>query len=415
VALTACSSSTTSSKSTTPGAADRGSITLATGKDTTGTLQKQLDAWNNAHSSEKVTLVELPASADQQRQQLIQNAQTKSDAYTVVGLDVVWTAEFAAHQWVTEIPSSLVPTDSMLPAPVATGKYFDKQYAVPFQTNAGLLFYRKDLLEAAGVAAPKTWDDMRTACEKVAKLPQGAGVDCYAGQFDKYEGLTVNFAEAVQSSGGAVIGGDGKPALNTPAARKGLQTLVDAFKSGMIAKAASTYKEEDGRKQFQDGKLLFHRQWPYQWDLANKTDGSSKVAGKYAVTALPGIDGSGSSTLGGLNLAISAYGKHKTTAADLIKFLTSQENERQNLEASSAAPVYGSLYTDPALQAKFPYLPTLKASLDTAVPRPKVVSYGDATAAIQDAVAAAIAGTSSVDDTLAAAQTKLTALTNAKK
>lgn len=255
---------------------------------------------------------------------------------------------------------------------------------------------------------------MRTACARIAELPQGAGVDCYAGQLDKYEGLTVNFSEAVQSAGGTVIGADGKPTLDTPAARKGLQTLVDAVRSGMIPKAATTYQEEDGRKRFQDGKLVFHRQWPYQWELANKTDGSSKVAGKFAVTTLPAIDGVGSSTLGGLNLAISSFGKHKASAADFIKFLTSEENERQSLAAASTAPVYGDLYEDPALQAKFGYLKTLKASLDTAVPRPKMVDYGDATAAVQDDVAAALSGAETVDAALADLQTKLTALAEAK-
>ncbi|MFG2041666.1 ABC transporter substrate-binding protein [Dactylosporangium sp. NPDC048998] len=411
--LAACSPSASSNDAGAAG--DRGPITLATGKDTTGTLQKQLDAWNGAHPDEKVTLIELPTSADQQRQQLVQNAQTKSDAYTVEGLDVVWTAEFAAHRWIDEIPASSVPTSSMIASTVATGQYFGKQYAIPYQTNAGVLFYRKDLLDAIGAGAPKTWSDMQADCAKIAKLPQGAGVDCYAGQFDKYEGLTVNFCEAVQSAGGSVIGPDGKPTLNTPAAKTGLQTLLDAFNSGMISKTATTYKEEDGRKQFQDGNLVFHRQWPYQWDLANKTDGSSKVAGKFAVTALPGIGTStGSSTLGGLNLAISAYGKHKATAADFIKFLTGGDNERQALEDNSTAPVYPDLYTDPALQAKFPYLATLKAGLDTAVPRPKVANYGDATSLIQNDVAAAISGSMSVDAALADLQSKLTALVNAQ-
>src|SRR6476660_4322231 len=340
-----------------------GPITLATGKDTTGTLQAQLDAWNKDHPSEKVTLNELPESADQQRQQFIQNAQTKSDAYTVLNMDVVWTAEFAANQWIDELPADKFDLNKMIPAVVETGKYFKKQYAIPYNTNAGLLFYRKDLLDKVGAQAPKTWDEMKATCDKVKALPEGKDLSCYAGQYDKYEGLTVNFSEAVQSAGGKVVDDAGKPTVNSPEAKKGLQTLVDAFGNGTISQEAVTYKEEEGRRAFQAGKVLFHRNWPYVWTLGNKTDGSSQVAGKFAVGQLPGIAGPGRSTLGGANLAISKFGKNKATAVDFIKFLTNEANAKQNLQSNSLAPVFPDLYTDASMTEKFPYLPALKESL----------------------------------------------------
>src|SRR5699024_7772875 len=82
------------------------------------------------------------------------NAQAKSDAYTVLGLDVVWTAEFAANQWVVALPEDKFPLDDLIPATVVTGTYFDKLYGVPFTTNAELLFSRTDLLEQAGLDGP---------------------------------------------------------------------------------------------------------------------------------------------------------------------------------------------------------------------------------------------------------------------
>jgi trehalose/maltose transport system substrate-binding protein len=386
----------------------RGPIKLATGKDTTGTLAGQLSKWNSMHPNEKVDLVELPESADQQRQQFIQNAQTKSDAYTVLNMDVVWTAEFAANQWIDELPADQFPLNEMLPSVVETGKYFNRLYAVPYNTNAGLLFYRKDLLDKAGItAAPKTWDEMKAACTKVKALPEAASIGCYAGQFDKYEGLTVNFSEAVDSAGGQVVGSDGKASVNSAEAKKGLQFLVDGFGNGVIPNEAITYKEEDGRRAFQAGKLLFHRQWPYQWVLANKTDGSSQVAGKFAVAPLPGASGPGKSSLGGANLAISKYGKNKATALDFVKWFSNAENARQNLEANSLAPVYTSLYADTALQQKFPYLAALKESLANAVARPRVVHYGDATTAIQENAYAALTKKKTVDQALADMQKNL--------
>jgi multiple sugar transport system substrate-binding protein len=408
--LVGCSSGSSGSKASGGSASgDRGPITLAMGKDTTGTVQKQLDRWNKLHPDQKVTLDELPENADQQRQQFIQNAQTKSDAYSVLNLDVVWTAEFAANQWIDALPANKFPLDQMLPAVVKTGQYFGKQYAIPYNTNAGLLFYRKDLLDKIHAQPPKTWSDMKQDCAKVSKLPEGKNVDCYAGQFDKYEGLTVNFSEAVDSSGGSVLDDKGKATVDTPAAKKGLQFLADSFKDGTIPKKAITYEEEDGRRAFQSGNLLFHRQWPYIWALANAKDGSSKIAGKFAVAPLPGLTGPGRSSLGGLNLAISKFAKHKATAMDFIKFFSNAENAKANLQLNSSAPPYSALYDDPALQKKFPYLATLKQSLATAVPRPQVVHYGDATAAIQESAAAALSGSKSVDQALADMQKNLSA------
>ncbi|WP_309504967.1 ABC transporter substrate-binding protein [Streptomyces sp. KM273126] len=388
---------------------DRGPITLASGKDTTGTLQAQLDRWNKQHPDEKVTLVELPESADQQRQQFIQNAQTKSDAYSVLNLDPIWVAEFAANQWIDELPATEFPLDKMIPAVVKTGNYFGKQYAVPFNTNAGLLFYRSDLLDKTGAKPPTTWAEMKEACAKVQKLPEGKDIGCYAGQLDKYEGLTVNFSEAVASAGGEVVDAKGKATVDTKAAKKGLQFLVDGFKDGTIPKQAATYQEEDGRRAFQAGKLLFHRQWPYQWALAGAKDGSSEVAGKFGVAPLPGLTGPGKSSLGGLDLAISKFAKNKATALDFIKFFSNEANARTNLKVNSAAPPYADLYDDPALRKQFPYLATLKESLATATPRPVVVRYGDATAAIQESAAAAMSGSQPVDAALADMQKNLSA------
>ncbi len=390
----------------------RGPITFATGKDTSGNMQKLVDKWNTDHPDEKVTITELPESADDQRQQMVQNAQVKSDAYTVLNLDVVWTAEFAANRWVVELPKDQFDLDNFLKPAVNTATYVDKLYAVPVYSDGGLLYYRKDLLTKAGVTeAPKTWTEMSDACKKVQALPEGKGVGCYAGQFDKYEGLTCNFSEAVQSAGGEVVGEDGKPNVNTQEAKDGLNFLVDGVKSGEIPQAAVTYQEEPGRRAFQDGKLIFHRQWPYQFALANATDGTSKVAGKFDVAPLPGKDGPGVSTLGGHNFAISAFAKNKATGLDFIKYFSSEESEKSNLLATSQAPTRANLYDDQELIAKFPYLPSLKASIEGAVARPKAVKYGDVTAAIQEAAYGAMNGEKSTDQALSDLQSKLESLT----
>jgi multiple sugar transport system substrate-binding protein len=389
----------------------RGPIKFATGKDTSGNMQKLVDQWNTDHPDEKVEITELPESADDQRSQMIQNAQAKSKEFTILNLDVVWTAEFAANRWVVQLPEDQFDLDQFLEPAVNTAKYRDNLYAVPVYSDGGLLYFRKDLLDAAGVQPPKTWDEMAAACQKVKSNPANANLGCYAGQFDKYEGLTVNFSEAVQSAGGSILDESGKPTVNTPEAKEGLNFLVDGVKSQSIPAAAVTYKEEEGRRAFQEGELIFHRQWPYQYAKANATDGSSKVAGKFDVAPLPGKDGPGVSTLGGHNFAISAFAENKATALDFIKYFTSEEAQRSNLLATSQAPTRTSLYDDAELVKQFPYLTTLKESILNAVPRPQAVKYGDVTAAIQEAAYGAMNGEVSTDDALAELQTKLESLT----
>lgn len=387
----------------------KGPITFVTGKDTSGNLQNELDTWNKDHPDEKVELVELPDNADQQRAQMIQNAQTKGSDYTVLDVDVVWTAEFAANGWIDPLPKDQLDLEGFLPATVDSATYFDKLYGVPVTSDGGLLYYRKDLLDKAGVEPPKTWEEMKAACTEIQKTEKD--IDCYAGQFQKYEGLTVNFAEAVDSSGGSIVDDQGKPTVNTPEAEAGLQFLVDSFKDGTIPKGAITWQEEQGRQAFQDGKLIFHRNWPYIYSLASADDGSSKINGKFAVAPLPGKDGPGVSSLGGHNYAISKFAENKGTAIEFMKFMSSEEEMKARIQATSQAPTRQSLYEDEALNKEYPYLPVLLESIQGAKPRPKVIKYGDVTLAIQDAVYGALQGKTPPADALGSLQTKLEGLT----
>ncbi len=391
-----------------------GPITLVQGKDTSNFVQGRLDEWNSQHPDQKVTLIELPDDADAQRSQMIQNANAKSDAYTILSVDNVWTAEFAANRYIVELPQDQFPqTSDFLPPVIDSAKYKDKLYAIPYASDGGMLYYRTDLLQAAGIAAPpKTYAELIDDCKKISATPAGAGVNCFAGQYQKYEGLTVNAAEAINGAGGVITDDSGNPNVNTEEAKAGLNFLVNGFKDGYIPKEALTYKEEEARRAFQEGKLVFERQWPYMYTLAEKTDGSSKVNGKFAVSALPGLNGPGVSSLGGHALAISTYAKNKKTAVDFINYYTSKESNTIQVQKASLAPVYTSIYDDASLQASLPYLTTLKASILSAKARPKVVRYGDATLAIQEAAYGALQGTVTTDQALSQLQDKLKALTN---
>lgn len=383
-----------------------GPIVYAQGKDTSGTVKAQVAEWNKANPNEQVELRELSESTDEQREAMVQRAQAKSGEFGVMAIDVVWTTEFAANGWLQELPADRFPTAGYLQAAVDSGTYFDKLYAMPSTSDGALLYYRKDLLDKAGLKPPTSWAELQTACDKV--LPSQDGMSCYGGQFDKYEGLTGNVAEAIDSSGGSILSEQGQATVNTPEALAGLSWIVDGFTSGRIPPEAKTWQEEASRSAFQSGKLLFLRNWPYMYELARKDD---RVAGRFAVAALPGKDGPGVSTLGGQNLGISAFARNKGTALKFVNWMQATEQQQRRLEGASAAPVLEALYDEPALQAKIPYLKTLGDSIRTARPRPKAARYStDVSRAIQDEAYAAIEGTKDPQTALADLQAKLEAL-----
>ena len=371
----------------------RGPITYVQGKDNSGVWRPLIDKWNAEHPDEKVTFKEQTDEADQQHDDLLRNFEAKNSDYDVASVDLVWTAEFAAKGFLQPLEGDLaIKTDGLLKSTVDSGQYNGTQYAAPQTSDGGMLYYRSDLVKTP----PKTWDEMMGMCDIAKKN----NMECYAGQFQKYEGLTVNASEAINGAGGAIVGEDGKtPEVDSPEAAKGLGNLVQAYKDGNIARQGITYTEEEGRIAFQAGKVLFLRNWPYVYGLAN-TEASSKVKGKFDVAPLPGADGVGASTLGGHNMAIGAYSKNKATAIDFINFVLEEEQQKFLLEKGSLAPAQESLYSDEALVKKFGYLPTLKTSIENAIPRPITPFYPAVTKAIQDNAYAAIKGSKSVEDAL---------------
>ena len=370
----------------------RGPITYVQGKDNSNVVRPLIDKWNAAHPNEKVTFKEQTDQADQQHDDLVQHFQAKDPGYDVASVDVVWTAEFAAKGWLQPLKDKMaLDTSAMLKPTVEAASYKGTLYAAPESSDGGILYYRKDLVPTP----PKTWDEMMSMCS----IAKANNIGCYSGQFKKYEGLTVNASEAINSAGGAVLDANGKPSLLTPEAKAGMANLAKAYADGQIPKEAITFQEEESRQAFQDGKLLFLRNWPYVYNLAT-TEGSSKVKDVLGMTALPGKDGPGASSLGGHSAAVSVYSKNKATALDFLKFLTTEETQKFFATQGSLAPVIGKLYDDQELVAKLPYLPVLKTSIENAVPRPVTPFYPAVTKAIQENAYSAIKGEKTVDAAL---------------
>ena len=377
----------------------RGPITYIQGKDNNNILPTLAEMWNKDHPDEQVTIKQQTDQADQQHDDLVQHFQSKDAGYDVVSVDVVWTAEFAAKGWLVPLKGDYaLPTDGLLKPTVDAATYNGTLYAAPGTSDGGMLYYRSDIVKTP----PTTWADMIKDCDS-----RGSVRDCYAGQYAQYEGLTVNASEAINSAGGHILDDQGKPDVDTDAAKTGINFLVDGFKQGYIPANGLTFQETQSLDDFQQGNLLFLRNWPYAYSLLSATDGSSKVNGKFAIAPLPGENGLGSSSLGGHSIAISAFSDHKQTAFDFLKFYESEATQKFLLEKSSLAPVIASLYDDPTLQKEFGYLSTLKTAIENAVPRPVTPFYPAVTQAIEQNIYSALKGDKSTDQALSDLQAAL--------
>jgi multiple sugar transport system substrate-binding protein len=396
-----CGSGGASPAGSAPSTNGIGPITFAIGQDDSGWVQGVITGWNKGHPGQKVTLLKLPEAANDQLAQLVANLQAKSDEYDVIDMDVIWTAEFASNGWIIPLPQSQFPElqDFLRPA-VDTAMYQGRLYAVPDYSNADLLYYRKDILAKAGKKPPTTWAQLAELAQTVAPR---YGLYGYAGTFAPYEGLTVDFATAVQSAGGSILSADGtKVTVDSPQALKGLEFLVSGFRQGWIPKVALTYEETSAQAAFEAGKFLFLDNWPDVYAALSVPGPDNKVYGKFGVEQLPGPDGAGSSSLGGANLAISAYSQHQRTALEFIKYMTNLTNEKEMLEQGSFPPVWTQLYTNPSLIRSYGYLPVLEQAINSAQPRPAITNYDQASLVISSEVYQALTQQKEPNQALAA-------------
>ena len=314
----------------------------------------------------------------------------KSSDLDVINVDVVWPGMIKDHL-IDLKPYSKGVEKEHFPSIVANNTADGKLIAMPWFTDAGLLYYRKDLLEKHGEKAPTTWEELAATAKKIQDAERKAGnadMQGFVFQAKAYEGLTCDAVEWLWSYGGGNIVDDkGNITVNNPKAAKALNTAASWI--GTIAPTGVlNYGEEDARGVFQSGNAVFMRNWPYAWSLGNGKD--SKIAGKIGVSALPkgGADGKNAATLGGWQLAVSKYSKHPKEAADLVMYMTSKEIQKERAIKGSYNPTIPALYQDKDVLAAAPFFGDLYNVFTSAVPRPATATglkYPEVSRAFWDA------------------------------
>jgi trehalose/maltose transport system substrate-binding protein len=311
----------------------------------------------------KVSVVPHPSASDQSYAQLARAFSSKSSSIDVAMLDVVWPGAFAPYL-VNLKPKLGKQAKLHIKSIVSNDTIGGKLVAMPWFGDYGILYYRTDLLKKYGYSAPpKTWTDLFKMAKKIQdgerkSNPNFAG---FVFQGNAYEGLTCNALEWIASAGGGHIVDNGKVSIDNAKAR----TILDAFRTQigkLTPQGVTTYQEDQTEHAFDNGDAAFARNWPYQYGIG--AGAGSKVKGKFNVTVLPhGATGSSVGTVGGWQLGISKFSKHKGAAIEFVRYMTSPAVEKFDAITNSNVPTIVSVAKNKAVVKANPYLKPAIASV----------------------------------------------------
>ena len=393
------------------GGSSSNNLIFAMGRDTSGTLPKLINEFNKQNKGFKVTYRVMPTDTGQYFDKLQTEFQAGQSDIDVLGGDIIWAAQFAANKWVVDLSDRFPKSDqSKYLSPSIEGlTYNGKIWAVPWFTDVGMLYYRKDLLQKSGYSAPPTtWDELKTMAQKVM---QDSGIQTgFIFQGDNYEGGVCNDLEYIWTNGGDVLQGT-KVIIDSPQTIAGLSTEHSMITSGVAPKAVSTIQETTTDPYFMGGKAVFTRNWSYMYALAGTSDYPKVKPNMVGVTSIPvGPGGSRANCLGGWNMYISALSDKQDQAWKFIKWMTSEHAEKKRAIDATLLPTLKSLYSDPEIRKKVPTVAVADTALKQARPRPISPYYSDMSLKMADQFNSSLKGDVSPAQAAKTLQQQLTSI-----
>jgi len=376
---------------------------LMTAPDAQPWQKVMISQFEQEHPNIRIEIVEGPNATN-----LIEDLYTSAfllgdSPYDLVNMDVIWTPKFAAAGWLVDLTDRVTPEQlsAFSEVDVEGGKYEDRLYRMPLRSDAGVLYYRKDLLEKNGLQPPETFDQLM---QESKQLQQNGDVNWgYVWQGRQYEGLAAMFVEVLQGFGGFWVNPDTlEVGLDRPETIQAINWLRSTVSEGISPPGVTTYQEEETRRFFQSGESAFLRSWPYVWPLANAE--GSELKGKIGIKPMVHAAGQQSGAcLGGWGLAISKSSRHQQEAWTAIQYLSGAEPQRRYIMEAGYVPSRKELFTDPQVVQEYPHYPQLLEIVGTAVLRPPIAQYAQASDILQRYLSAALTGRMSPEEAMRAA------------
>jgi multiple sugar transport system substrate-binding protein len=341
-----------------------------------GVHRKVAALWSKENPDNPIRIERLPDEADLQREQQSLELNSQSPLFDVLGVDVIWTGEYSQNGWLESLEDvrSEIEQDTIAPA-LESGEWGGELWAAPYNSNAGFLYYRTDLVDEP----PETWEELK---EVGLRVGEQEGIEPFVGQGAQYEGFVVNYLEYYWSAGGELFNEDGTEVLfDEEIALQALEFMRDSVEDGFYANGFNTFTEEEARNEFQTGNAVFMRQWPYAYSLM-QTEKGSKVKNKFDIAPLPTFTGEGTiSALGGFNNAVSAYSDNAEAAKEFVLWAATDPEVQEMLATEASLPpvkqsVYDDLSDDPVMSLLGQVLPEAK-------PRPPAPEWNSISVEIQ--------------------------------
>lgn len=374
--------------------------------------QEIVDQFNASQDRIVVETILLPQDADVVHDDFVNKLASGDTSVDIMGLDVVYVAEFASAGWLMDLTDALGSeiTDTMIEGTVEGATYNGALVAAPWFTNSSVLFYRQDVLDELGVEElPTTYEGWMELADQAIGIN---GVEYGASfQASQSESLVCNWVEYVWNNGGDILDASGSPVVNSDENIVATQIMKD-FVDDYAPAGVTTYSETESEQLFKEGKALFIRDWSGFWSSGQGED--SQVTGLIGATTLPiGPDGTEShSCLGGLDLVVNNAidDVQKEAAIEFIKYMVSAETQKEMTLISAQPPVVKSVYTDEDILEEIPFYADFYSIIEGGKSRPQSPQYAKVSDAIQRNIHQALTGEMEVEEALDALQLELESL-----
>jgi multiple sugar transport system substrate-binding protein len=326
-----------------------------------------------------ITFELLPNDADGQREQLVRRLGAEDSSIDIIGMDVIWTAEFANAGWIQpwegELESQV--TENVFESVIEGATFEDTLYAAPFTSNTQLLWYRKDRVSDP----PATWDEMLDQAEEIGE--QGT----IQVQGDQYEGFTVWVNAMIESAGTQALAGPEEVELDEEATTAAIETMARFANSDSAATNIDTSTEDTARLGFEAGDSSFMLNYPFVYPSAKEN--APEVFKQLEATTYPAVvEGEPSAPpLGGINLGISEFSDNSELAFEAAACLVQPDNQLTAASLGGLPPTREDIYDQKEIEEVYPgFSDLIRESIENAAPRPVTPAYTDVSLAIQSAL-----------------------------
>jgi multiple sugar transport system substrate-binding protein len=376
--------------------------------------QPLVQEFNQTHPDIKLQIIEAPNNTNQVEDLYTSSFLLGKSPYDLVYMDIVWVPKFAAAGWLLPLSDQINQTElePFLKGDVDGGTYENELYRMPFRSDGGMLYYRKDLLTKAGYQPPETFTELIKISQDLQQ--QNLADWGYVWQGKQYEGLSAMFVEILQGFGAFWVNPDTlEVGLDSPEAIQAVEFLRDTIKQKISPPGVTTYSEEETRRLFQDGEVAFLRNWPYVFALASEPD--SPIQGKFAIKPMVHAPQKNSGACqGGWGLGIAKSSNHPEAAWEVIKFFSSEEIQRKFVLETGYVPSRKSLFKDTEIVKQYPHYPQLLEVVESSALRPPLAQYAQASDILQRYLSAAFTNRMSSEKAMNAAAAETRRLLNIK-